>query len=101
MALMLEFQRPCPCLSLIHFLPGKIPCTPTLHGLPTHQTHPCACPVFVCSPDIADEGEYRCSAQQKQQPPVGKAVGKSCQENDSHGEKAVSQDEGVRPVHAH
>ena len=82
----------------MHSNPSRTPHLPSLQPIRPILV---ACPIFVCSPDIADEGEYRCSPQQKQQPPVGKAVGKSCQENDSHGEKAVSQDEGVGPVHAH
>lgn len=64
---------------------------------PAHRTHPCAGPVLLCSPDIEDEGEYRCPTNRKQQLPGGKAVDKPRQEHDPHREKAVCQEDGVGP----
>lgn len=76
-----------------HSTPSRTLQTPQLTA---HQTHHCAHP--ICSPDIGDEGEHRCPTHQKQQPPVGKAVGKPGQVHDSHREKTVFQDDGVSPV---
>lgn len=106
---MLGFQRFFPGLFLISsaciFSKGKFyPLHPPSRTLQTpqllaHQTHPCA--RHVCSPDIGNEGEHGCPTQQKQQPPVGEAVGKPIQEHESHREKAVFEDDGVGPVLAY
>lgn len=54
-----------------------------------------------CSPDVADKGKHRHSAQQEQQSPVVNFVSKPRQQYDPYGEEAVLENDGLGAVLTH